>query len=208
MFLYVQIFRLKAFYFLEFLCRWNLARLKRSLRFRARRDSLGYMLKKASRASSTLGGFSGMYVNSSESSFSLGFALKEIDLREALHAKYTSRPPGITTAARNTSACTNGFAIFRAHMPYLLAFAIRFVRCVPNVSHREPIAPSAANPHSKPKLDMPISISMSPHDVISTVSYLVSGSEIAALGRADPRPYALCLVLTSCPVVSSSAAAT
>ena len=91
-------------YFLKFLCRIALARYNFRLRLRMRRDSLGNLSSNAARASAGVGGSSG--IPGSWATYGV-LALPDM----ALHAKYTSNPPGTITAIKNTSACTSGFVI-------------------------------------------------------------------------------------------------
>ena len=108
-------------YFLEFLCRKAFTRSKRPLLLCARRESLGNMLRNASRASSGVGlEVSGISSFPGFWAVWLGSPLREI----ALHAKYTSKPPGINTAAKNAIACTRGFVIASHPILYDLAATV------------------------------------------------------------------------------------
>ena len=123
-----------------FLRRVALARFSCFKRLWPRRESGGYICLKALLASS-----------------GVGRAAPVWNLRcflvYAAHAKYTSRPPGMRTAAAKTTACIRGFVI--GLHPYFLILSITSSAWPANVSHNTCRAPATLITHSSATLDRP-----------------------------------------------------
>jgi len=121
-------------FYWDFFRGWVVCKRKCLDRFRARSESLEYLgkaLRYASSASSGSGSGNSEPSDPCLEAVRLGSPLKEIDFRVALHAKYSNKPPGISTAARNTSACTAGFAIF----PLTGALGLDTSSCIAYFAH-------------------------------------------------------------------------